>query len=328
MDLISVIVPVYNVEQYLKICLDSIINQTYINLEIILVNDGSTDGSGDICEEYKRNDGRIKVIHKENGGLSSARNIGIRNATGNWIGFVDSDDYVEKDMYESLLLLAKKYKADLVLGQFRTFDSLDIEDYINTNSNIIFKEKELIETFILNPGKYRITNSVWDRLYKKELVENIDFPEGKLNEDIVYTIEVFYKCKKAVYVDHAYYNYRINRAESIMTKQYRPKNLYDLFALTEEASNFLYAQHRKDLADIYFIRKYISLYDALCEVKDKETKVIIKRYLNNKKKIVYKIIKGKNVDNKIRIMVLLGWFSPKIKKYIFIFYEKLKCALN
>ena len=112
-ELISVIVPVYNVEKYLEKCIDSIINQTYQNLEIILVDDGSTDGSGKICDEYSRKDNRIKVIHKENGGLSDARNIGIKNANGGLIGFIDSDDYITENMFEVLQKDLRKYNADI-----------------------------------------------------------------------------------------------------------------------------------------------------------------------------------------------------------------------
>lgn len=111
--LISIIVPVYNVEKYLKECIDSVISQTYKNLEIILVDDGSTDKSGEICDEYSKKDSRIKVIHKENGGLSDARNVALDIAKGEYIGFVDSDDYVEKDMFETLYKLAEEHNTEI-----------------------------------------------------------------------------------------------------------------------------------------------------------------------------------------------------------------------
>jgi glycosyltransferase involved in cell wall biosynthesis len=111
--MISVIVPVYNVKPYLRKCLDSIINQTYRDLEILIIDDGSTDGSGDICDEYRKDD-RIKVFHTENRGLSAARNLGLDNTTGNWIGFIDSDDWIEPDMYEVLLRKAEETRADII----------------------------------------------------------------------------------------------------------------------------------------------------------------------------------------------------------------------
>ena len=128
-NLISIIVPIYNVEKYLKKCIDSIINQTYKNLEIILVDDGSPDNCGKICDEYAKKDNRIKVIHKENGGVSSARNVGVENATGEYIGFVDSDDYIEKDMYEVLINNLKKENADIsIISNYEVYKNKIIEN--------------------------------------------------------------------------------------------------------------------------------------------------------------------------------------------------------
>lgn len=145
---ISIIVPVYNVEKYLNRCLDSILNQTFTDFELILVDDGSTDNSGIICDEYKTKDNRIKVIHKENGGLSSARNAGLDIARGRYIGFVDSDDFISKDMYQILYNEAEKNKADMIMCEFKKVD----KNYEAINNNLykksdikLLKKDEILE---------------------------------------------------------------------------------------------------------------------------------------------------------------------------------------
>lgn len=149
MDLISVIIPVYNVEMYLEQCLDSVLSQTYHNLEVILVDDGSADTSGTICDQYKEKDARVKVIHKKNGGLSSARNAGLELAKGDWIGFVDSDDYLAPEMYEALLAIARTADADIALTYFQCVDrDGNLESCTWTDEVTVFGEGELIETYI------------------------------------------------------------------------------------------------------------------------------------------------------------------------------------
>ena len=327
MDLISVIVPVYNVEEYLEKCLLSIINQTYQNLEIILIDDGSTDSSGIICEQYKEKDKRIKVIHKENGGLSSARNIGVEQASGTWVAFVDSDDYIEVTMYEILLKLAIENKADIALAHFRSFDSNEIEACVDSDNIITFKEHELLEVYIL--GDYHISTSVWDRLYRKTLIEEIIFPKGKLHEDILYTIEAFYKCNKAVYIDHAYYYYRIGRDKSIMAKQYDFKNLTDLLDLTNQAADYLRDHDEKKLASLYVTKRYLEFSDILGKKITIESKNLIEKYLNQNKKEVFKAFFNKEIRNKEKILLILTLVSPDfkiniLKIYMYIRGKKVK----
>ena len=180
--LISVIVPVYNIEMYLERCVRSIMNQTYQNLEILLVDDGSTDGSGEICERLAKEDERIRVFHKENGGSSSARNLGIREAKGEYLGFVDSDDYIEPDMYELLVATVVKYNAPMAQV---SRDEVDEEG--NRMPDVCIPPKE---EWLLTPREmmmellmHRGDASFCTRLTKKTLFEGLAFPEGKLNED-------------------------------------------------------------------------------------------------------------------------------------------------
>ena len=180
-DLISVIVPVYKVEKYLEKCIESVLKQTYTNLQIILVDDGSPDNCGKICDEYAKKDSRIEVIHKANGGLSDARNVGISKAKGRYIGFVDSDDYIKEDMYEILLNLIKKYDADVSICNL--YDVIDGNECIRNKENGIreYSRLDILKKVLLDKN---IQSYAWNKLYEKELFDEIKYPIGKKYEDI------------------------------------------------------------------------------------------------------------------------------------------------
>lgn len=212
---ISVIVPVYNVEKYLNRCMDSLLAQTYHNLQIILVDDGSQDGSGAICDEYATLDSRIRVIHKENGGLSSARNAGLKIADGEYIGYVDSDDWIEPDMYYLMIQAIKDNNAQLAACRYKQVTPDGVID--NGSPDIIsLSRDELLDIYVNEHPKYVIYNSVWSKLYSRELVEDLQFPEGKNSEDIIYTTKAFCRLDRAVYIDKGLYNYVTGRPDSIM----------------------------------------------------------------------------------------------------------------
>lgn len=203
-DLISIVVPIFNMEKYLEKCVNSIINQTYSNLEIILVNDGSTDRSGAICDNYKKIDKRVKVIHKDNGGLSDARNAGIKIAKGKYIGFVDSDDWLELDMYENMYNEMCLSDADVVIcGR--------IIEYANGNCVKWYNKKRLemdnIDALISLNSFCSFDMAAWDKLYKTNLFKDILYPYGKKCEDCYTTYKIFDKCKKIVYLPKCYYHY-------------------------------------------------------------------------------------------------------------------------
>ena len=252
--MISVIVPVYNVERYIRQCVESILEQTYADLEIILVDDGSTDGSGSICDEYKLKDDRVVVIHKCNGGLSDARNAGLDIARGEYIGFVDSDDYIEPDMYEVLYKNCERYAADLAAARFVKFNTQG-EVRKNFTENIeVFSREEMLRLFIVGDRRYEITMSVWDRLYKRELISDLRFPVGKCYEDIVFSTKVIEKSKINVYIDRALYHYRL-REDSISGEDFNDYNraplriITDLIPELERRILFLDEKGEKELAD-------------------------------------------------------------------------------
>lgn len=225
-ELISIVIPVYNVEKYLKQCLDSIINQTYTNLEIILVDDGNTDNSGTICDYYSKIDKRIRVIHKKNEGQSIARNIGIKVSNGKYIGFLDSDDWVEQDMYRFLIENIEKYNADIISCNL-VFEYKDrtIVPRKENNTIIFFDEnnkKDLIKNFLLHKI---YDGAVWNKLYKKELFDNIIFPINQYYEDNFIVFDLLNAANKIIITNKLFYHYRQN--DNSTTKRFSPKKYID-----------------------------------------------------------------------------------------------------
>ncbi|MCI9559123.1 MAG: glycosyltransferase [Lachnospiraceae bacterium] len=228
---ISVIIPVYNVENYLKRCIESVIKQTYKNLEIILVDDGSTDHSADICDEYAQKDKRIIVIHKKNGGLSSARNAGIGIATGDFIGFVDSDDYISENMYRNLLALILKGNYDIsVCGICRTDGK---RKWIKRDRSIVTYKRDEYLKKILKINSHDPNHFACNKLYKKELFEDstVRYPESLTCEDVEGTFRIILKSKKIIESKWVGYYYWIN-PESITASKYGKNNL-DLFQICD-----------------------------------------------------------------------------------------------
>ncbi|MBQ3177155.1 MAG: glycosyltransferase [Clostridia bacterium] len=220
--LISVIVPVYKVEPYVRKCIDSILAQTYTNLEIILVDDGSPDRCPEICDEYAARDSRIKVIHKENGGLSDARNAGIDTSTGDYLMFVDSDDWLELSAVEDLYHCALIHDADLVIGCQCIIDHMTGNVIAcNQNKYIVEKciEKQDAMSIMLQHGW-----TAWARLYKVGVHKNVSFPVGRIYEDEAVALSVLENCNKIVRLNTIVYNYR-KRPESITTSVFSEKNL-------------------------------------------------------------------------------------------------------
>ena len=222
--LISVIVPVYNVAEYLPECVDSIINQTYKNLEIILVDDGSTDACPDICDEYAKRDSRIRVIHKKNGGLSDARNVGLDICTGEWIGFVDSDDYIAHDMYEKLYCSVVEAKADVSVCQsIKDKNGKLLYSNYKRGNEILSSKEDMINRMFCGGVQ---TIAVWLKLYRKNVFLDLRFPVGKTNEDAFIILSIIDNTAKMVIIPDALYYYRL-RIGSITNVRYWNSNIWD-----------------------------------------------------------------------------------------------------
>lgn len=269
-NLISVILPTYNVEEYIGKCLDSLINQTYKNLEILVVDDGSTDNSGKIADQYALNDNRIRVIHKLNGGVSDARNVGIENATGDFIGFVDPDDFVSLDFYEFLMKLQKENDADIVQCDYvRVY-----KENVDTFEFPIKKEEFKIVTdkygaFYMYLSDDDDTSThfavLWNKLYRKEIFENIKFPTGKTHEDQFTVYKLLDKCNKFVFSNNVKYGY-YQRKNSIMTKKLTTKR----FEVFEAFDNFIEYLQKNEYEEFegYLLRRYLRMVIEIADLLD------------------------------------------------------------
>ena len=207
---VSVVVPVYNVEKYLKRCLDSIINQTYKNIEIILVNDGSKDNSRDICEEYEKNYENVSLINQANGGLSAARNTGLKHINGEAVTFVDSDDWLELDAIEYYVDSMKKYNVDMVVtNNIRTKDHKEKTSQPDSIKEEVLTQEEYAKKFF-KIGENSIEYYAWSKLYKREIIEGVEFPVGLFAEDVLGTFRYMKNAQSIFYSNRVTYNYFIN----------------------------------------------------------------------------------------------------------------------
>lgn len=227
---ISIIVPVYNAENYLGRCIDSIINQTYRFLDIILVDDGSTDNSGKICDEYAIRDKRIRVIHKQNGGLSDARNVGIEAAKGKYIGFVDADDYISEHMYERLFSCLQRENADITMCRYQRFEGRQCDQAIDSGiqSYVSMDKYEALNNMYDFDGEaYTVA---WNKLYKKSVIGEVRYPVGKINEDEFTSYRFILNAERIVFLsDILYYYYYNDSGITSSNNYYANCDVYEAF---------------------------------------------------------------------------------------------------
>ena len=266
-SLISIIVPIYNVEQYIQECIESIQKQTYQNIQIILVNDGSTDLSGEICNRYAESDDRIKVIHQQNQGLVLARKKGLKAATGDYIGFVDGDDYIAPDMFEKLLCEIQISNSDFVHSGFMSNGRKSATIEKKTLEFSGYKEKEdFIRIAILGRRRY-ITPSIWSKLFKAEFIQSCyeEVPdEAQYGEDVINLCICLMKCNKITILNEAYYYYRIR--EGSITRKKEFKNLKDSFKCYEYVYDVLKRYGcSEELKNVIIINAYNNILNKLIE---------------------------------------------------------------
>ena len=232
-DLISVIIPVYKVEKYLCRCVDSVLEQTYTNMEIILVDDGSPDNCPVMCDEYARQDSRVKVIHQENAGLSGARNAGIDMAQGQWLAFVDSDDYLAADFLERLYQACVDTGSSLSVCRWEYVRGETIPEH-GTGETRVYTGREMLANLYVPDGAYFVV--AWNKLYRKELFEDIRYPLGRIHEDEATTYRIYDKVKKAAYVDRSLYGYFVTPVS--ITRGFNPKRMDWVTAVAERLDFF------------------------------------------------------------------------------------------
>lgn len=309
-DLVSIIVPVYKTEKYLRRCVNSILRQTYKYLEIILVDDGSPDSCGELCDELSCIDNRILVIHKQNGGLSSARNAGIEAAKGDYICFIDSDDYVEVDYTSTLHRLIKDYDADLAKINYI---EVNTDDYTEIPSNVdvtVYQEKEVEKAFLA----LRV-DSACVFMYKRSLIGATRFPEGKTSEDIPFNFALFQKATRFVYLPQNKYYYWHN-PDSISNGPLDKNYLNYLFFRRE-----IYEHYQKEndnelrrLAEVLYARAAMgimarmALFGLTSEMNEKQLKRVIKAEFSRHANAFFRD-KGTEISRKILAVLVFHFYS-------------------
>jgi Glycosyltransferases, probably involved in cell wall biogenesis len=295
---LSVIVPVYNSEKYLERCINSILNQTFVDLELILIDDGSTDNSPKICDRYVAIDNRVKCIHQANQGIAGARNVGINNSNGDFIAFVDNDDYLDINMYKPLVFEIETQDVDLVMCRYYSFDDYG-RQYLSTNFPKLgrYSEEEIYQLLIL-PGignklseyfKARTMVSVWRSLYKKDLLNKygIRFKNIKIEDDQLFHMEYLFNISNAYVIDDSYYYYYYNQISE--SARYQP-NLIDIYQHNHDKMENLFKQYNlynEEVNERFISIRLMSMITAIYREINTDTKKYnekvseIKRIINN-----------------------------------------------
>lgn len=304
---VSLIIPVYNTEKYLDRCIDSVVNQTYNNLEIILVNDGSSDSSPKMCNTWAEKDSRIKVIHKENDGLANARNSGIKACSGDYVMFVDSDDYIDFDMVEFLLNLSLKYDADVSrCGFYLNYENgRQTKEYDNVSIQILDRDQRIIE---LTTAGY--SGTAWNKLYKRDVIKtHLYCKSDGCAEDIMHNFRVYKDVEKTVFCDEPKYHYVI-RDDSITGSKFS----YGAFDIIKAKKTILDFAQDNDRLLPYAVKGYVmSAFIVLsgCIQNDafpKEAKELVTHILKYKKEIYSSDLYTK--QDKLKVLILS--LSPKL----------------
>ena len=321
--MISVIVPVYNVEKYLPKCIDSIINQTYTDLEILLIDDGSTDNSGKICDNYAKKDKRIKVIHKKNGGLSDARNTGLNICTGDYISFIDSDDYIEPDMYDKMINTAIANDIDIISCNYNhIYNEQNFSPFFKTNTDELITNKTKLLKLIFTYQNFDLV--VFNKLYKANLFKNIRFPKGiSPAEDLNILYPLISSSNKFYYINEALYNkterinslsHTIKIQDCLNNVQGYEKFLYDIQQDSSLDYNTIFNaclptlfRHYKHLLDKIFLLDISNSYKTL---EQNIINKLINLYDNN------------TLSNKDKAKIFLLKINPSLyKKYRILSYK-------
>lgn len=309
-ELISVIIPVYNSQEYLPKCIESVLNQSYSNLEIIIINDGSTDDSGKICDSYAQKDSRIKVIHKKNGGVSSARNIGLEEVTGKYIGFIDADDYIEIDMFKKLYENIKCDDYDISICNYNTITkSNKIPNNILKECKDIFNNKEfLIGLFDKNLyGGYLV-----NKLIKKECIKDVRFNENvSVLEDLLFLTEIHKNISK-VYFDKNVFLYNYVQIETSATNVFKKNKYISMILALEKIISYIDDTNTKN-GVIFDYLQYVMIYYSYCYNTDKnEFKSIKQKFLQIRKKYFIKAMQTDFYGIKQKVKLFIISYFPTI----------------
>lgn len=327
--LISIIIAVYNIENYLPRCVESVLAQTWKQLEIILVDDGSRDASASICDAFAERDARIKVIHKKNGGLSDARNAGLAIATGEYIGFVDGDDWIEPDMYRAMYEACERENAQVAVCRYKQISvsgegSETVID-ASTGNSVSLSRMEALDIYICGDDRYLIYNSVWSKLFSRHLIQDMCFPVGKKSEDIMFTTKAFCRMERCVYLDTAYYNYVLDREGSIMNEKAGERRLQDELPFWREQIAFIREQGMQELsekASYHFYRRLLFYYiDFMGSTETRKYAGRIAEQLSGEKDLIKSIYQADYVaaGDRVRMKTMLA--APRLYYYLVKLYD-------
>lgn len=304
--MVSIIIPVYNVQDYLARCVDSVLTQTYTDLEIILVDDGSIDISGDICDEYALHDARVRVIHKENGGLSDARNAGLDVARGNYVAFIDADDYVHPSFVELLLKTINETGAQIAVSTWQELKDGDKPRKVKTKRprcTILTQEEAISSVFY----QKKLNHSACSRIFETQLFNNLRFPEGMLYEDLAIIYPLLCKVEKVALINTPMYYYMHRQGSIITTMSLRRTHVLDHIErieeqVTDEAPQYLPAVRSRHLSASFNMLRLMPVDDP----KWQATKERCWDYIKNMR---FLCIKDSKVRLKNKIACLLSYFG-------------------
>lgn len=320
--MISVIVTAYNIEAYLPRCLDSILTQVYSNLQIIVIDDGSTDSTDTICDDYAKKDERIQIIHQANQGPSVARNAGIEIAQGSYIGFVDGDDWIEPDMYASMFNACVKEDAEIACCAYKQVGQ-NSEKQEFSNKQYLLSREEALDIYICDNRTFHIYHSVWSKLFRREIIASLKFPSGRKSEDIMYTTRALAQAVKCVFLDVPYYNYVVDRQDSIMNADIIERRFKDEIPFWKEQTGYLYGLGMKELAQkaaYQYYRKMLFYYIDFRARKLKPSAERLVQIIRNEKREINSVYKKDFVKkgDRIRMMLFLccpGLYYQTVKLY-------------
>lgn len=314
MNMVSIIIPIYNAQKYIKACLESILNQTYQDFEVILVDDGSRDASGEICDHYAEKDRRITVFHRENAGVSATRNFGLDYATGKYVLFIDADDTIEADMLEGCIRLAEKNEAELVICSFRYYmtddDNRIVENSLGNDACVT--DKELFDHWFSLLAEKEILNPPWNKLIRKDLLDTNKirfYEEFSICEDMTFSVQILDASKKIVLTGNMYYNYYLKSSGTLVFKFH--ENYYEALTkfygcVDKYCSKFTDNNTQLKLIKTMYVNLIIMFVKQICIKSpwDKKTKYKKMKEIGRSYKFLH-AIKGVRLSQKRKLICYL-----------------------
>lgn len=328
--LISVIVTAYNIQEYLPRCVDSILAQSHKNLEIILVDDGSLDDTPGICDRYAAEYGNVRVIHQENAGPSAARNAGLQIARGEYIGYVDGDDWIRSDMYEEMLRACMETEAQIAICAYEE-EGEGAQKGSFSGKRIELTKQQALEMYICGDEQYHIYHSVWSKLFERRVIENIRFPEGRKSEDIMYTTWALTSADKCVFVDMPLYNYRVDRSSSIMNSYLEERRFQDEIPFWKEQKGYLQGlgmQQLSEKAAYQFYRRLLFYYVDFRRRGSKKAGERLVKLLKEEKREIIRVYGEDFAASGDKVRMKLFLFSPSLYYKTVCFYDRVVIPLR